>query len=162
MKTTTRACRNLAAAIFATAFCLSLSGCDGDYAIPITSAPTRKIDQRLVGNWVAKGGAEKMKVRKFDDSHYLVSYDGDLYRAFHSDLDQTSFISAQEIDSSGRKFVYLAYKLAIDGQSLDLRAVDDKVVPRETSDSASAQKLLKDNLHNPKLFGDEGQYVREK
>ncbi|HVQ38862.1 MAG TPA: hypothetical protein VMS31_15090 [Pyrinomonadaceae bacterium] len=84
-----------------------------------------------------------------------------MYRAFHSDLGQTSFISAQEIDSAGRKYVYLAYQLANDGQSLELLAVDDKVVPRESRDSASVQKLLRDNLNNPKLFGDKGQYVRE-
>ena len=162
MNTASRPRHNLATIIFATALCLGLSGCEGDYAVPITSTPTRKIDQRLVGNWVSKVGTEKMRVRKFDESNYLVSYEGDLYRAYHSDLDQTSFISAQEIDSASRKYVYLAYKISNDGQSLDLRAVDDKVVPRETSDPASVQKLLKNNLHNPKLFGDEGRYVRDK
>jgi hypothetical protein len=162
MNTASRTRRNLATIIFATTFCLGLTGCEGDYAVPITSAPTRKIDQRLIGNWVSKVGTEKMKVRKFDESNYLVSYDGDLYRAYHSDLDQTPFISAQEIDSAGRKYVYLAYKLSADGQSLELRSVDDKVVPKRTADSLSVQKLLKNNLQNAKLFGDEGQYVREK
>lgn len=162
MNTTTRACRNLAILIVAAASCLGLSGCDGDYAVPITSSPTRKIDQRLLGNWVSKAGTEKMKVRKFDDSNYIVSYDGDLYRAHHSDVGNTSFVSAQEIDSAGRKYVYLAYKLSDDGQQLDLRAVEDKVIPKETKDSVSVQKLLKKNLQNSQLFGDEGQYVREK
>lgn len=162
MNTTTLACRNLAIVIVAAACCLCLSGCDGDYAVPITSSPTRKINQRLLGNWVSKGGTEKMKVRKFDDSNYIVSYDGDLYRAYHSDLGQTPFVSAQEIDSAGRKYVYLAYKLSDDGQQLDLRAVEDKVILKETKDSVSVQKLLKKNLQNSQLFGDEGQFVREK
>lgn len=155
-------CRNLAIVTVAAVLLLSLSACDGDYAVPITSSPTRKIDHRLLGSWVSKVGSEKMKVRKFDDSNYIVSYDGDLYRAYHSDLGQTSFISAQEIDSAGRKYVYLAYQLSEDGQSLDLRAVDDKVVPRNTKDSASVQEILKKNMHNSKLFGDEAQYIREK
>ena len=162
MNTTTRICRNLAVVIVAAASCLGLSGCDGDYAVPITSIPTRKIDQRLLGNWVSKAGTEKMKVRKFDDSFYLVSYDGDLYRGFHSDVGKTSFVSAQEIDSANRKYVYLAYKLSDDGQQLDLRAVEEKVIPKETKDSVSVQKLLKKNLQNSHLFGDEGHYVREK
>lgn len=162
MNTTTHAYRNLAMAVVVAACCLCLSGCDGDYAVPITSSPTRKIDQRLLGNWVSKGGTEKMKVRKFDDSNYIVSYDGDLYRAYHSDLGKTSFVSVQEIDSAGRKYVYLAYKLSDDGQQLVLRAVEDKVIPKETKDSVSVQKLLKKNLQNSQLFGDEGQYVREK
>jgi hypothetical protein len=162
MNSASRPCRNLAIVTLAAVFFLILSGCDGDYVVPITSTPTRKVDLRLVGNWVSKVGKEKMRVRRFDESNYIVSYDGDLYRAYHSDLNQTSFISAQEIDSAGRKYVYLAYKLSADGQSLELRAVDDKVVPRETSDSVSVQKLLRNNLHNAKLFGDEGRYVREK
>ena len=162
MDTTSRIRRNLAPVIFVIACCLCLSGCDGDYAVPITSSPTRKIDARLLGNWVSKGGTEKMKVRKFDDSFYIVSYDGDLYRAHHSDLGKTSFVTAQEIDSAGRKYVYLAYKLSDDGQQLDLQAIDDKVIPKETKDSLSVQKLLKKNLHNSKLFGDEGHYVRDK
>lgn len=162
MNTTKRASRNLAILIIMAACCLSLSGCEGDYAVPITSSPTRKIDQRLLGNWVAKGGTEKLRVRKFDDSHYIVSYDGDLYRAYHSDVGKASFVSAQEIDSAARKYVYLAYKLSDDGQQLDLRAVEDKVIPKETKDSVSVQKLLKKNLQNSKLFGDEGQYVRDK
>lgn len=158
----TRPYLNLAIVILAAACCFCLSGCEGDYVVPITSTPTRKIEQRLLGNWVSKAGTERMKVRKFDDSNYIVSYDGDLYRAYHSDLNKTSFVSAQEIDSAGRKFVYLAYKLSDDGHELQLRAVDDKVIPKETRDSVSVQKLLKKNLQNSQLFGDEGRYVREK
>src|SRR5688572_16841346 len=157
MNTTILAGRNLALLVIAAALFLFLSGCDGDYMVPITSSPTRKIDQRLLGNWVAKGGTEKLRVRNFDGSHYIVSYDGDLYRAYHSDVGKTSFVSAQEIDSAGRKYVYLAYKLSDDGQQLDLRAVEDKVIPKETKDSVSVQKLLKKNLQNSQLFGDEGQ-----
>ena len=162
MNTTTRACRNLALLIIAAACFLCLSGCDGDYAVPITSSPSRRIDQRLLGNWVSKVGTEKIKVRKYDDSNYIVLYDGDLYRAYHSDVGKTSFVSAQEIDSAGRKYVYLAYKLSDDGQVLDLRAVEDKIIPKDTKNSVSVQKLLKKNLQNSQLFGDEGQYVREK
>jgi len=103
-----------------------------------------------------------MKVRKFDDSNYIVLYDGDFYRAYHSDVGKTSFVSAQEIDSAGRKYVYLAYKLSDDGQQLFLRGIEDKVIPKETKDSVSVQKLLRKNLPNSQLFGDEGQYVREK
>jgi hypothetical protein len=162
MNTTSRDYRNLATVVVVIACCFCLSGCDGDYAVPITSSPTRKIDPRLLGNWVSKGGTEKMKVRKFDDSFYIVSYDGDLYRAHHSDVGKTAFVSAQEIDSASRKYVYLAYKLSDDGQQLQLRGIESKVIPKETKDSLSVQELLKNNAQNSQLFGDEGQYVREK
>ena len=162
MNTTTRAWRRLGLGIVAAACCLSLSGCEGDYEVPITSRPTHKIDQRLLGNWISKDGSDKIKVRKFNDSIYIVSYNDDLYRAFHADLGKTSFISAQDIDSAGRKYVYLAYKLSDDGKLLDLRAVNDKVIPKATTDSVSVQRLLKKNLQNSELFGDEDQFAREK
>lgn len=159
---TTRVCRKLALVGLAVVCCLSFSGCEGDYAVPITSGPTRKIDQRLLGNWVSKDGTDKMKVRSLDDSIYIVSYNGDLYRAFHSDVGKTSFISAQDIDSADRKYAYLAYKLSEDGKRLDLRAVNTQIIPRETKNSVKVQKLLKINLQSAELFGDEGQFDREK
>ena len=159
---TTRVCRKLILVAVAVVCCLSCSGCEGDYAVPITSAPTRKIDQRLLGNWVSKDGTDKVKVRRLDDSIYIVSYNGDLYRAFHSHVGRTSFISAQEIDSADRKYVYLAYKLSEDGKRLNLRAVNNEVIPKGTKNSFTVQKLLKINLQSANLFGDEGEFGREK
>ena len=49
-----------------------------------------------------------------------------------------------------------------EGKRLGLRVVSDKVIPKETKDSESVQKLLKKNLENPELFGDETQFTREK
>jgi hypothetical protein len=159
---TTLVCRKLALVGIAVVCCLSVAGCEGDYAVPITSGPTRKIDKRLLGNWISKDGTDKIKVRNLDDSIYIASFNGDLYRAFHSDVGRTSFISAQDIDSAGRKYAYLAYKLSDDGKQLYLRPVDTEVIPKETKNSVKVQKLLKINLQSPKLFGEEGQFSREK
>jgi hypothetical protein len=160
MNTTLQVCRKLILVMVAGACCLSFSGCD--YDVPITSGPTQKIDQRLLGDWVSTDGKEKMKVRRLDDSIYIVSYDGDLFRAFHSDVAKTPFISVQDIDSTDRKYTYLTYKLSDDGQRLVLRAVKTEVVPSETKDPVSVQKLLEKNLRNPELLGDEGRFIKEK
>jgi hypothetical protein len=142
--------------------CLSFSACDGDYSVPITSGPTRKIDQRLLGNWVSKDGTDKVKVRRLDNSVYIVSYNGDLFRAFHSDVGKTTYVSLQDIESAGRKHFYISYKLSDDGERLDVRAVDPKVIPKELKDSTSVQKLLTKNSENSRLFGDEGQFIKAK
>jgi len=42
------------------------------------------------------------------------------------------------------------------------RGVSDKVIPDETKDSASVQKLLEENLQNPALFEDEAQFTKDK
>ena len=152
--------RRLTVAFVAVLCCFVISGCD--YEVPITAGPTRKLDERLLGNWISKDGKEKMKVRRLDDSTYIGSYDGDLFRAFHSDVAGTSFISAQNIDSAERKYVYLTYTVSADGDRLGVRDVNTEVIPKETKDSASVQRLLQNNLQNPRLFNEENQFTKEK
>lgn len=142
------------------AVCCFFFGCE--YEVPITANPTRKIEEKLLGNWTSNDGKEKMKVRKFDDFIYIVSYDGDLYRAYHSDVARTPFVSVQDIDSENRRYAYMTWKLSDDGKWLGLRVVSDKIIPKENKDSASIQKLLEENLQNPALLGDEVHFIKEK
>lgn len=160
MSTLRSVTKQLAVAFFATFCCFVISGCD--YDVPITDGPTRKLDERLLGNWISKDGKEKMKVRRLDDSTYVGSLDGDLFRAFHSDVAGTSFISAQDIDSAERKFVYLTYTVSADGNQLGVRSVNDAVIPKDTKDSARVQSLLQSSLQNPKLLEEEEQFTKEK
>jgi len=74
--------------------------------------------------------AEKMKVRKLDDSVYIVYYDGDLFRAYHSDIGETPFASVQDLNSNDRKYAYVVWKLSDDGKHLSLRSVN-KLIPKE-------------------------------
>ncbi len=160
MSTLRPATKQLAVAFFATLGFFVISGCD--YDVPITEGPTRELDERLLGNWISKDGKEKMKVRRLDDSTYVGSLDGDLFRAFHSDVAGTSFISAQDIDSDKRKFVYLTYTVSADGNRLGVRSVNEAVIPTDTKDSARVQSLLQSSLQNPKLLDEEEQFTKEK
>ena len=47
-----------------------------------------------------------MKVVRLDDSNYIVSYNGDLFRAYHSDVAKTPFVSVQILDSAKAKYAY--------------------------------------------------------
>jgi hypothetical protein len=146
---------------FIAALCLlTVSGCD--YDVPITSAPTRKVENRLLGDWVSKDGKDKIKIRTWDDSIYVCSYNGALFKAFHSDVGKTSFVSAQDIDSAERKYAYLTYTISDDGNRLVIRSVNKKVIPAETKDSATVQKLLADNLQNPALLDEGDEFTKEK
>jgi hypothetical protein len=152
--------RKFTSGIIAAACLFAFIGCE--YEVPLTSKPTRKVDERLLGDWISKDGKEKMKVRRLDDSIYIVSYNGDLFRAFHSDVAKTSFVSVQDIDSPDRKYSYFAWKLSDDGKRLGLRLVNNKVIPNENKDPESIQKLLEKNLQNPELLGDEEPFTKEK
>ena len=139
---------------------LAFTACQ--YEVPITSVPTRKVQERLLGDWASDDGKEKLKLRKLDDSIYIVDYDGDLFRAYHSDVAETPFASVQDINSNDRKYAFVVWKLSDDGKRLSLRNVSDKVIPQETRDSAAMVALLEKNRHNPDLLGEEIEFRREK
>jgi hypothetical protein len=120
------------------------------------------VQERLIGDWTSTDGKEKLKLRSLGDSVYIVYYDGDLFRAYHSDVAETPFASVQDLNSSDRKFAYVIWKLSDDGTNLRLRSVNDKVVPKETKDSATIVGLLTKNASNPELFGEEIEFKKEK
>jgi len=132
------------------------------YDVPITSNPTRKVQERLLGDWTSIDGKEKLKLRSLDDSVYIVYYDGDLFRAYHSDVAETPFATVQDLNSSDRKYAYVVWKLSDDGKSLRLRNVNDKIVPKESKDSAAVAMLLEKNARNPDLLGEEIQFRKVK
>jgi hypothetical protein len=139
---------------------LAFTACQ--YDVPITSGPTRNVQERLLGDWTSADGQEKLKLRRFDDSTYIVYYDGDLFRAYHSDIGDIPFATVQDLNSRDRKYAYIIWKLSDDGKSLRLRNVNDKVIPKETKNSATVVALLKKNAGNPELFGEEIEFSKEK
>jgi hypothetical protein len=138
---------------------LVFSACQ--YEVPITPGPTRKVQAQLLGNWVSLDAKENMRVRRLDDAIYIVYYDGDLFRAYHSDVAETPFASVQDLNSNDRKYAYVVWKLSDDGQRLSLRSVN-KTIPKETKDSAAVAALLTKNARNPELFGEEIEFRKEK
>ena len=153
-------CRRSGFGVAACLCILAFTACK--YEAPITTAPTRKVQEQLLGDWTSADGKEKLKLRSLDDSIYIVYYDGDLFRAYHSDVAETPFATVQDLNSSDRKFAYVIWKLSDDGKNLRLRSVNDKVVPKETKDSASVLALLTKNASNPELFGEEIEFKKEK
>ncbi|HJY53721.1 MAG TPA: hypothetical protein VKD89_06830 [Candidatus Udaeobacter sp.] len=132
------------------------------YHVPITSGPTRKVQEQLLGDWTSADGKETLKLRSLDDRIYIVYYDGDLFRAYHSDVPETPFVSVQDLNSSERRYAYLVWKLSDDGKHLSLRNVSDKVISKETKDSAAIVALLTRNASNPEIFGEEIEFRKEK
>ncbi len=145
---------------------LCLSGCNYDFAL--TEQPTQKIDGRLIGNWVAvdkdNGKQESMQVRRLDDSTYIVAFDDDIYRAFHSDFAGQPFLSVQNLQPGGddRKYLVMTWALSADASQLTLRTVSNKVVPEGTKGRAALQQLIKANLANPALYGDPITFTQKK
>ena len=130
--------------------CVGLSGCD--YDVPITPEPTRQVDPRLMGNWVSAAGKDKMRVRRLDNAHYIVTFNGDLFYVHHSDVAGTAFFSAQELDSADRRYLFLAYTLSDDGAQLTVRHVNAAAISKQAKTSADVRLLLEQNLKNPALF----------
>ena len=139
---------------------LVIGGCT--YDEPITTKPTRKVEPGLIGDWTSTGEhKEHMRVRQLDDRTYVLTYDGDLYRAYHSDVAGLALVSVQSLQPEQRKYAYLTWKLAADGKTLALRVVNEKVVPENLKTSAAVQKRLKKNAANPDLFEEEVRFSKD-
>ena len=138
---------------------LAFTACE--YEVPITASPTRKVQEQLLGNWTSSDGKENMRVRRLDDNIYIVYYDGDLFRVYHSDVAETPFVSVQDLNSTDRKYAYVVWKLSDDSKQLILRSVNRDVIPKEKKDSTAVAKFLKDNAKNPDLFGEEIEFNKE-
>jgi hypothetical protein len=132
------------------------------FEVPITSSPTRKVQVQLLGNWISIDRKENMRVRRLDDSTYVVYYDGDVFRAYHSDVAELPLASVQDLNSNDRKYAYVDWKLSSDGTRLTLRSVGNKVIPEEAKDSADVAALLTKNARDPELFGEEIEFRKEK
>jgi hypothetical protein len=139
---------------------LWVAGCQ--YEVPITASPTRKVELKLLGDWRSLDGKEDLRVRRLDDSTYAIYYDGDLFRAYHSDIGETPFASVQDLNSNDRKYSYILWKLSDDGKALRLRNVSDEVIPKQTKDSATVVALLTKNARNPELFGEQIEFTKQK
>ncbi|HZS18286.1 MAG TPA: hypothetical protein VFA51_10195 [Candidatus Udaeobacter sp.] len=153
-------CRRITFSVISCVCIVAFAACN--YEAPITSSPTRDVQEQLLGNWVSLDGKENMRVRRLEDRTYIVYYDGDLFRAYHSDLPELPLVSVQDLNSNDRKYAYLTWKLSDDGNRLTLRSVNDKVVPKETKDSTAAAALLAKNSRNPELFGEQIEFRKEK
>ena len=160
MKSSSLIWRQVVSSVLFCLFILTFSACE--YETPITSSPTRKVEERLLGNWVSLDGKENMKVRRLDESIYVVYYDGDLFRVYHSDVAETPFVSVQDLNSRERKYAYVVWNLSDDGNRLTLRSVNSKVLPKATRDSYAVAAFLKENARNPELFGEEIQFNKGK
>ena len=142
-----------------TILCIALATClfvfpGCIYEVPITSKPTGGMDSRLLGNWVSPDAKFKLKVVKLNDENYIVvNTDGKLYQAWRSDVEGMAFLTVLHLETETPEYSYWNWQLSDDG-SLILRLINDKIVPKNTLDSASVRELLSDHLQNSALFGD--------
>lgn len=145
------------------AYSLLFSGCLHD--VPITEAPTRKINEQFLGDWIARndenGETVRMKVAKLDDYKYVVYFDRNLYRAYHSDVANIPFVTVQDLDTKEQKYSYSVWELDTNGILIG-RSVNEKVVPDETKNSKAVRELLQKNIENPNLFNKPMKFTREK
>lgn len=143
------------------AACFAFTACN--YDSPLTAKPTRPLDGRLLGDWLGGDeGKDPMHVRKLDDTTYVVAFDKDIYRAFHSDFADRPFLTVQDLNSSDRLYLYMIWEISADGNQLRLRTVSDKVVTDKNKGQAALQKAVKENLQNPALLGETMVFMRKK
>ncbi|MDB6093290.1 MAG: hypothetical protein JWM32_852 [Verrucomicrobia bacterium] len=154
--------RFLASALLAFGVFL-LGGCD--YDVPATAGPTRAIEEKLLGDWgVMEKGEDKellMHVRKLDDFNYVMSVEADIYHVFHSDLKPLALVSAQDLNTSVRKYVYYTWELSADANKLTLRRVMTKVISDKINETTAMQEALLEHAADPKLLSEPLVFTRK-
>ena len=148
--------RNLLVALFFAACCTSC-----EWEVPLTSQPTRSVDEQLLGDWEPKEADERISVGRWGQKEYVVFYMGDFYRAFHSDFEKQPLISVQEIKTPRRNFSVIHYQLSADGKTLTLKAVKPDLVSDRVKTSASLQKALGKLMKNTNVFGEEAVFRKK-
>lgn len=142
--------------------CLFLTACE--WSIPITANGTREVVPTLIGEWFQTGTGERLRVRKYDDTHYVLGmgqHGDQLFTAHHSDVGEWQLISVRELKPEGDLWTYVQWRL-VDRDRLEIRAVNDKVIPYTVADSAEVVRLLKANREKPELFHPAATYARVK
>jgi hypothetical protein len=128
------------------------------YEAPLTESPTRKIDERLIGDWVSveeKPGV--IQIRKFDDSNFILIDGGTVYRVFHSDFEGLNFLSLQNLETNGssaRKFAFVDYRFEQPNR-VRARAINKSVIPETLRTVPALQKSVRDHVKDPQLFNKE-------
>lgn len=144
------------------AACVLLAGCDFD--VPLTKTATRKVNPQLLGHWreQSEKDADLLTVRQLDDTTYIATINGDVYRVYHSDFASRAFVTVQNLNDDARKYCYYVWELSPGGAELTLRRVSPKIVPETVASSEEAQQQILQNLENPKLLVDPALFVRER
>jgi hypothetical protein len=153
----------LSLTLLTAAGCLLLGSCNND--APITGSPTRRVEPQLLGTWVTQRKdspkPDEMKVRQLDSFVYIISCNGDLYRAYHSDIDKVPYLTVQDIETADRKYAYFTWQLSADGTVLTIQPVSTRLIPPSLPNSATVQQLLKQYADHPNLLLDPVQFTRK-
>ena len=132
-----------------TVLALFLTGCS--YDSPITAAPTRVVNEGLLGTWSTADGKSRLKIVRLDDRSYIVLSGDDLYRVYHSDFEGLPLVSVASLESKRPTYAYWSWELGADG-TLILRNLNDKLIPDTTSGVSAVQALVRKYVNNPELL----------
>ena len=128
------------------------------YEAPLTQTPTRKIDERLIGDWVSvEEKPSVIQIRKFDDWNFILIDGGNVYRVFHSDFEGLNFLNLQNLDNnstSARRFALIDYRFE-QPDRVRARALNKDTVPESLRTTSELQKGLRAHLKDPQLFNKE-------
>lgn len=147
-----------------------LAGCPLTTKYSLGPSMNAPMDRRLLGTWVFEKGsieypADPIVVFAFNRTEYLIeskSNDGKKrghVRAYVTVIDNTSFLNFQDLRDSREEFNFYNYSFSSDN-TLFIRVVDEQLFPNQPSSSAELNKLIKKNLRNPGLYGDNAIFRR--
>lgn len=119
---------------------LFLSGCL--FECPLSDKPSREVDPRALGVWLAKDGETKITVRATDASHYHILFEPRFhetvtvppmtFEGHHTMIDGVDILNLKAATFDGkpttrRSWLFGAFKV-VDADTIDLEIINEKFV----------------------------------
>ena len=126
------------------------------YDVPLTAEPTRAANPRFAGTWTLTEPEPEDKefvISLTGDRNYSIRYEGDVHRAFHSDVDGMPILSVEVRHDSEAKWFFAAWNLSKDGTKLTLHILNPELISGPVDDRAALVGLVRKHRDHPDLIG---------
>lgn len=127
---------------------LLATGCE--FEAPLSAQPEAPVDERLLGRWAAPDGWAK--VTRYDADHYILVYNGTVFRAWHSRVAGQDFLTLRNLEGSAPRHHFLHCRRVSD-RRIDVSFVREELVPRHERDPAALRRAVAAGWGQPDLLG---------
>src|SRR5438067_789394 len=124
------------------------------------TSQSRRLRREKCGNDCLATGKEKLKLRSFDDSIYIVYYDGDIFRAYHSDFAETPVRDCPGPQLERSKVCLRHLEIVGRRQELEIAERQRQGGPKENQGLSHHSCIPDKNASNPELFGEEIEFKK--
>ncbi|MFZ9747516.1 MAG: hypothetical protein ACO3G4_12885 [Opitutaceae bacterium] len=132
------------------------AGCE--FEGPLSPRPEAPVEERLLGRWVTPDGW--VKVTRYDAEHYVMVYNGTVYRAWHSRVAGQDFLTLRNLEGPAPRHHFLHWRRVSD-RRIDVSFVREDLVPRHERDPEVLRRAVAAGWGQPDLLAPAVPFIRQ-